>query len=147
LPDDLTLNSSLLIRNNWRLYVHVHKTHRVYKKVHTSGEDGSYACPVPKIRAHMHGGVTLKEICDNDAIIVGCDFSHWGDGPVVGCIPPEDESCLVHMYAQSLESVMLELDKKAPSLGPEDWVRFTTLSDYSRELRKIYVAKLKRQAV
>ena len=135
-------------KNSWRLYTHVYPSHKAYKYLlprSPESEDSpldTYVCSVPDILRHMHGGVTLKEISITDAITVGCDFCHYGD-IIVGNTSPEDDNCLVHWYAHSLESTMLELDGKPPSIDESGWVSFLTLPDYASDIRDTFIEKLK----
>lgn len=125
----------------WCLYVLVKKNHPSYAQLAVDRPDDPYFCDVREIVEHMHVDITYLER-EQGGITVGCDFAHWGDDTFRGT-SPNDSSCLVHYYAWSLESAMLELEGRPALLGPPEWAKFATLPDAASDIRDLYINKLR----
>lgn len=126
------------MRYGWCLYLVVTKDNPLFKYVSVENDDDCYACTSELVLEHMHGGVTFREVTA-ESVQIGCDFSHYIDRKYQ-TTPPEDESCMVHLYADSLESFVLEASGKEPTLKPEDWVKLATTN---WELKDLYASLLK----
>lgn len=127
------------MRYGWCLYVTVTPENPLYADVAVEKEDDNYCCTSELINAHMHGGITFKER-ENENVQVGCDFSHYMDKQYQST-PPSDTSCHVHLFADSLESFMLEASDKEPTLKPEDWAGVYAVTEW--ELKDLFVSLLK----
>ena len=127
------------MRYGWCLYITVQPENRLYKDVAVKTEEDMYHCTSDLVLAHMHGGVTFKEE-EDPGIRIGCDFSHHMDRPFQST-PPTDTSCHVHLFADSLESFVLEASGEEPSLKPEDWAGVYAVTEW--ELKHLFVSLLK----
>jgi hypothetical protein len=126
------------MRYSWCLYITVNPENPLYAEVAPYNEGDDYCCTSELINAHMHGGVTFKDR-ENDNVRIGCDFSHYVDKPYQRT-PPSDPSCHVHLFADSLESFVLEASGKEPTLKPEDWAGVYAITEW--ELKHLFVSLL-----
>jgi hypothetical protein len=131
----------------WRLYGGVTAEHPLHRLLL---EDTSELSEYPELRsspeqvllgAHMHGGVTYSSTDDEGYLVIGCDFGHYDDQDTYMEIPPQDLSCSVHLMAESLFSVLLELGGSDPLILREDFPRMVTLLPKGK-LRDIYLEML-----
>ena len=125
-------------RFGWCLYLTVNNTNPLYPQVAIEDDSNSYACTSELVLAHMHGGVTFREVSP-ETVQIGCDFSHYVDEEYRNT-PPEDISCKVHLFADSLESFVMEASGEGMPLQPEDWVKLATTN---WELKDLYASLLK----